>query len=119
MNETFTAAEPAAVVGGVQLIKFAAAFVFVICLMLASAWLIRRSGLVGPVVRAGSKKRLKVVEYLPVDSRRRLVLVRHDDREHLLLLGPEHALVVENGAAAPASPAEYLVPEKDNPHAKA
>lgn len=34
-------------------------------------------------------RRLGVEEILPLDGRRRLVLLRHDDREYLVLLGHE------------------------------
>jgi flagellar protein FliO/FliZ len=38
-----------------------------------------------------------------VDAKRRLVLVRRDDREHLLLLGATQDVVVESGIAARAA----------------
>lgn len=82
------------------LIKFVGAFVFVIAAMLALAWIARRSGLAGPVLKVGQKRRLKVLETLSVDHRRKLVLIRRDDREHLLLLGPDHATLIEGGMAA-------------------
>ena len=37
---------------------------------------------------------------MPIDNRRRLVLVRRDDREHLLLLGPQGETVVETNIPA-------------------
>ena len=40
-----------------------------------------------------------------VDAKRRLVLVRRDDVEHLILLGPASDLVVERGIAMPAEEA--------------
>jgi flagellar protein FliO/FliZ len=43
---------------------------------------------------AGSR-RMQVVETLNIDLRRRLVIVRCDGAEHLLLLGGERDLVVE------------------------
>lgn len=50
-------------------------------------------------------KRLSVVEALTLDPKRRLVLVRRDDVEHLLLVGPETATVVERGITPPAAAA--------------
>jgi len=47
----------------------------------------------------GRGGRLSVVETLPLDLRRRLVLVRCDDREHLLLLGNERDVVVSTDVA--------------------
>src|SRR5690606_26301874 len=43
------------------------------------------------------KPRLAVVDVTAVDSRRRLVLVRRDDCEHLILIGGPSDLVVESG----------------------
>lgn len=47
----------------------------------------RRFGMIGGV-RPGRERRLRVVETLMLDPRRKLLLVRCDDREHLLLVGP-------------------------------
>lgn len=55
-----------------------------------------------PGLGAPAARRLSVVESVPVDIRHRLVLVRCDDREHLLLLGPQNNVVV----ASPAPPME-------------
>ena len=45
--------------------------------------------------RRGS--RLGISEYYEIDQVRRLVLVRRDGVEHLLLIGGDHDLVVESG----------------------
>lgn len=39
--------------------------------------------------------RIKVEETVYIDSKHKLVLVKRDDKEHLLLVGAQHALVVE------------------------
>jgi flagellar protein FliO/FliZ len=46
----------------------------------------RRLGMIRPGMQG--PRRLKVLESLMLDPRRRLVVVRFDDREHLLLLSP-------------------------------
>ena len=43
-----------------------------------------------------ASSRLGISEYLEVDKHRRLVLVRRDDVEHLVLIGGGHDLVVES-----------------------
>jgi flagellar protein FliO/FliZ len=86
----------------VLLLKFFSAFVFVISLMLLLSWAMKRLGVPGTMVRSAGKRRLRVVEYLPLDHRRRLALVRCDDREHLLLLGPQGEIVVKADIPAPA-----------------
>lgn len=47
--------------------------------------------------------RLGVSEQVMVDSRRKLVLVRRDDVEHLILTGGPVDVVIETGIAAPAN----------------
>jgi flagellar protein FliO/FliZ len=49
---------------------------------------------------AARTDRLAVIASLPVDARRRLVLVRRDDVEHLLLLEPAGTTVIETGIRA-------------------
>ncbi|MBC7768320.1 MAG: flagellar biosynthetic protein FliO [Phycisphaerales bacterium] len=49
---------------------------------------------------ASAPRRLKLSESLMLDPRRRLVLVRCDGREHLILLGPSGDIVVSEMAAA-------------------
>jgi flagellar protein FliO/FliZ len=81
------------------LLKFAFAFVFVISLMLLLSVFLKKMGLPGSAPLMG-KRRLKIVEALPLDHRRRLVLVRRDDREHLLVIGPGGETLIESGIPA-------------------
>ena len=47
--------------------------------------------------RSGNKpKRLELVETLPLDVRRRLVIVRCDGAEHLILLGINQDVVIQS-----------------------
>ena len=58
-----------------------------------------------------ARRRLSVVEILSVDAKRKLLLIRRDDREHLILLGAGQDLVVESGLIPPATPqAEQELP---------
>lgn len=89
-------------------LRFVLALVAVLGLIGLIAWAARRFGLVpGGAISAGRGRRLVVVESLAVDGKRRLVLVRRDDREHLLLLGAGTGsdLVVERDIAAKLMPA--------------
>jgi flagellar protein FliO/FliZ len=51
--------------------------------------------------KASSGRRLAIVEVLPVDAKRRLVLIRRDDKEHLIMLGADRELLIESGATSP------------------
>ncbi len=109
-----------AVTEGLPLVKFISAFVLVIAAMLGLAWVLKRAGLAGHVLKVGQKRRLQVVESMPVDHRRRLMLVRRDDREHLILLGPDHAQVIETDIPSLQLPlAAVPAPEEDTPRATA
>jgi len=79
-------------------IKALSGFVFVIALMLFLSWVMKKFG--GVTAALKSDKRLKIVEALPLDHKHRLVLVRRDNREHLLVLGPESETVIETGIVA-------------------
>lgn len=81
-------------------IKFLSGFVFVIALMLLLSWALKKTGLSSAVLQRAGKRRLKIVEFLPIDHKHRLVLVRRDDREHLLVLGPDSEAVIETGIVA-------------------
>ncbi len=72
------------------------ALVFVLGLISLLTWAARRYGFGGMPRSLGKTRRLQVVESLGLDHRRRLVLVRRDGMEHLLLLGATGDLVVEN-----------------------
>jgi flagellar protein FliO/FliZ len=87
-----------------SLLRAVLALILVLGLIGAAAWAVRRFGPGGLFSARPSKaRRLGVIETLAVDARHRLVLVRRDDREHLLLLGPAQSLVVEQHAAAPTA----------------
>ena len=85
-------------------LQFALALIFVVALIGGLALVARRFGL-GGIAPTGKQRRLGIVEVLALDNRRRLVLVRRDGAEHLLLLGPAGDTVVEVAAAVVARPA--------------
>lgn len=89
--------------------RFVLTLLFVLALIGVLAWLARRAGLGNRVARtAGSRRRLSVSEVSVIDGKRRLVLVRRDEVEHLVLLGPQKDLVIETGIPVP-EPAEEEV----------
>ena len=89
------------------LLRFSGALVAVLAMILAGGWLLRRlidKGILpGSLQPSASRRpqRLAVVEVRQLDVRRRLVLVRRDGVEHLLLLGATHDLVIESGITPP------------------
>ncbi len=78
-------------------VRFFIAFVVVFALIGLTAWLIRRFGsgsLRGQNAR-GRAPRLAVIEAGPVDGRRKLVLIRRDNVEHLIMIGGPNDVLVE------------------------
>jgi flagellar protein FliO/FliZ len=80
-------------------LQFALALVFVLALIGVAALLARRFGLGHAPRPTGRRRRLAVEEILPLDGKRRLVLIRRDAVEHLLVLGPSSEMLVERGIA--------------------
>jgi flagellar protein FliO/FliZ len=80
-----------------QAVTFFLAFVAVLALIGVAAWLVRRfaSNRLGANTNRGRMPRLAVIDAAAVDGRRRLVLVRRDNIEHLLMIGGPTDIVVE------------------------
>jgi flagellar protein FliO/FliZ len=76
--------------------------VFVLALIALTGVILRRFA-PGAMMRwrPGQERRLGVTEMLALDPKRRLVLVRRDDVEHLLLLGASNEVVVETNIQRP------------------
>ena len=90
-----------------QYFRFLLALAFVLGLILLVAFAVRKFGLGNRMpVTKNRNRRLEVVEVLPMDTRRRLVLLRRDNREHLVLLNPGQGpdLLIESGNSAPTRP---------------
>jgi flagellar protein FliO/FliZ len=96
-------AATAAVVEGVSWIRIIFAFAIVTALLAALGYglkYVHMRGLMLPGMTQRAK-RLHIAETLAIDARRRLVIVRRDDTEHLLLLGTGQDLVVEANLKKP------------------
>jgi flagellar protein FliO/FliZ len=94
-------------------IQFCLAFLIVLGLIGATAWAVSRFGkwrLAGGASSHGHQSRLSIVQSGIVDGRRRLILIRRDNVEHLLLIGGPNDLVIEpNSAQAVVAPHGVLV----------
>ena len=80
-----------------QALTFFFAFVAVLALIGLAAWLVRRfaTNRLGANPNRSRMPRLAVIDAAAVDGRRRLVLVRRDNIEHLLMIGGPTDIVVE------------------------
>ncbi len=78
--------------------RFILVLIFVLGLVFALGWILKRSGISGSAV-AGKGKRLGIVETSFLGPKHRLILIRRDDVEHLVLIGPNSNTLVESGIA--------------------
>lgn len=96
--------------------RFLGALVLVVALIFALAWVAKRLGFGGRLATARGKRRLGVQEVLSLDNKRRLVLLKRDGVEHLILLGLNDDVVVETGIIPPADlPADPARRSKTTP----
>jgi hypothetical protein len=96
--------------------QFFLAFVIVLVLIAGTFWLIRRFGAnrIGGDKARGRQPRLAVIDAAAVDSRRRLILIRRDNVEHLMMIGGPSDVVVEQNIvrAVPVAPAREAPPTR-------
>jgi flagellar biogenesis protein FliO len=78
-------------------VRFFFAFFVMLVLFGATAWAVRRLGTarLGGGSSRGRRSRLAVIDTASVDGRRRLILVRRDSVEHLLMIGGPIDMVIE------------------------
>ena len=93
-------------------LRFPLALVFVLGLILLATLALRRFGWPS-LAPAREGRRLQLVETLALDPKRRLILIRRDQVEHLVILAADGGTVVERAipVAAPVSPP----PARDTP----
>ncbi len=94
-----------------SLFKMLFALAFVVALMGGLALLLKRLGLSGALPASKGGSRLKLLESLPLDARRRLVLLQRDNIQHLLILGASTEIVIETGIVPPPPPPQETPPD--------
>jgi len=80
--------------GWIEWAKALFALIATLSLLGLTAYAARRYGLLTPGGGTGPLRRLKIAESLMLDPRRRLILIKLDNREHLLLLSPSGDRVI-------------------------
>ncbi|NJL08720.1 MAG: hypothetical protein HC900_11000, partial [Methylacidiphilales bacterium] len=104
---------------GVELstfLKYLAALLFVLGLLSGTLFLVRKLAggtVAGSSSGRGRMPRLGVLDHATVDARRRLVLIRRDNVEHLLLIGGPTDIVIESGIIRSAAPQREAAPARD------
>lgn len=82
-------------------LQFALALGFVLALIAVMALLAQRLGL-GHAPRRSSQRRLAVAEVIAMDAKHKLVLVRRDEVEHLIVIGPGAPTILERVEPLPS-----------------
>ncbi len=82
-----------------DLLRYVGALLLVLALVGLAGLAARRFGIPG-IANAKSARRLAVVETLMLDARHKLCLVRRDQSEHLIVIGPDGTSVIETGVPA-------------------
>lgn len=102
---------------GATIAQFVITLVVVLLVILLVFWLIRlfTNGKLGSNPARGRQPRLAVLDALPLDQRRRLILVRRDNVEHLILIGGPSDVVVEPGIQRPQQQTRRLEPIRQDP----
>jgi flagellar protein FliO/FliZ len=93
-------------------VKLVVGLIVVIGLIVAFFWGLRRFGgeRLGAAGGRGRQPRLAVVDAAMVDGRRRLVLIRRDNVEHLLIIGGPTDVVVEQNIVRAGGPPREAAP---------
>ena len=92
----------------ISYLKFIMVLALVLAMIAGGVWLIKRLGFLPGLMNikpTGQRPRLDVVESKAIDARRRLLIVRCDETEHLLLLGPNSEIVVAENIQGTSPPA--------------
>ena len=85
-------------------VNFVIAFVVVLVLIGAATWLVRRFGATRfDAAARGRQPRLAVIDSATVDARRKLIIIRRDNVEHLLMIGGPSDVVVETNIVRAAA----------------
>jgi flagellar protein FliO/FliZ len=90
----------------IDLARYFSALILVLSLLGFAALAARKYGLPG-ISKGTALKRLSVVETLMVGPRHKLFLFKRDGVEHLVLMGPQGASVIENGIVPQAAQPDF------------
>lgn len=87
--------------------RYVAGLVLVLGLLAGFAFILRRGyaqGLIPGFPGQGHERRMRLVESLMIDPRRRVVIVEVDETEHVVLLGAERETLLDSRPARETPP---------------
>ena len=90
-----------------MLVRMLVALATVVALMGGLAFVMKKFGLSGAQPKnQGKNTRLQVIERLPLDTRRHLVIIGCDETEHLVILGPNGETVLQTDLTTRPTPTQ-------------
>lgn len=96
--------------------RYLAALLLVLGLIGAAGLATRKFGVPG-LAKPNATRRLHLVETLMLSPRQRLAIIRRDGVEHLVMITPQGASVIEAGFAPPPQSLPQSVPQPAEPSA--
>ncbi len=85
-----------------QILRMIMALGFVLLLMGGLVFLLKKLGIAQETkMQTSDKKRLKILESLPLDARRRVVIIQCDEQEHLVILNANGETVIQKNITEP------------------
>jgi flagellar protein FliO/FliZ len=101
-------------IDNVSYLKFFSALLFVLGLIGGIALLAKKLGMGnrGPM-RRDKNSRLSIIETMQLDAKRRIILIRRDDKEYMLLIGGVTELVVDGNLKIEFQQKEAAQPPPD------
>jgi flagellar protein FliO/FliZ len=76
----------------------------VLVLIVFGLWLLKLLSRATEGMGRGSEKRLQVIDTATVDGKRKVMIIRRDNVEHVVMTGGPSDLVIETGIAVPEAP---------------
>src|SRR5690349_1749550 len=74
---------------------------FVLVLIVLGLWLLKVLTKASNRLGGGSDKRLQVIDTATVDGKRKVMIIRRDNVEHVIMTGGPQDLLIESGIAVP------------------
>ncbi|WP_420549420.1 flagellar biosynthetic protein FliO [Curvivirga sp.] len=105
------------VIGYADFLRMIVALIFVLSLILLALFLGRKYGKGWGFQHTPlTKRRLQIIESLPIGPKQRMMIVRRDNMEHVLVIGQETAVLIEKNISITAFDSS---PEPKSPDDKA
>lgn len=81
-------------------LQFVISLILVLSLLGLAAIGLKKYGGFGPGMKPMDKRRLKLTEVLHIDARKKIVIVQHDQTEHVILCGVNSDLLISSKSTA-------------------